>query len=400
MSMPATTFPKKAYRNPHDRVLAFLERKHGDRWSVWEFRAEGTGYKDIDFHNRIFHAPFPDHHPPPFALIPYVVASMRNHLKGGENRVAVVHCKAGKGRSGTMSCAYLISEEGYSAADAMAQFTRARMRPGFGDGVSIPSQRRYINYIESWARTLNKQYMEWRVRIHSLHIWGLSAGVRVAVQGYVDEGKVIKTFHTFSKKERKEMDKHPNASSANVILEPATLLILPTNDVNIDFERRSSSKYGFAVVTSIAHVWFNAFFEAVKGEDSGVFEIDWKAMDGIKGTSRKGMQALDKLQVVWSVDHEGEKVIEEPAQGEPVPMMRKAVTHRIGERDWGLTHLNNDSGSSIVGENSESEGGAMATGIIKSESLEVNGGKEPCTVKEPRIGAIKKGGCSSTGEGH
>jgi hypothetical protein len=298
-----------------------------------------------------------------------------------------------------MSCAYLISEEGYSAVDAMAQFTRTRMRPGFGEGVSIPSQRRYVGYIESWVRTHNKQYTERRVRIHSLHVWGLSAGVRVAVEGYVDEGKVIKTFHTFSKKERKEMEKHPDASNANVILEPATPLILPTNDVNIDFERRSSSKYGFAVVTSIAHVWFNAFFESAQGEDSGVFEIEWKGMDGIKGTSRKGMQALDKLQVVWSVDREGEKVIEEPLQGEPVPMMRKAVTHRVENRDLGLRHVNEDSGSSIVGDNSESEEGVAVGGTIASETVKVKGGEEPHTVKESRIGATKKGG-NSSGEGN
>jgi len=93
MSMPATTFPKKAYRNPHDQVVTFLEAKHGDNWAVWEFRAEGAGYKDEDFRNRIFHAPFPDHHPPPFALIPRIVASMRNHLKRDERNVAVVHCK-------------------------------------------------------------------------------------------------------------------------------------------------------------------------------------------------------------------------------------------------------------------------------------------------------------------
>ncbi|KAF8538701.1 hypothetical protein BDD12DRAFT_841408 [Trichophaea hybrida] len=48
-----------------------------------------------------------------------------------------------------------------------------------------------------------------------------------------------KAFNTLSKKEMKEMKKHPNDYSAIVILEPAMPLILPTNDINIDFERRS-----------------------------------------------------------------------------------------------------------------------------------------------------------------
>lgn len=97
MSMPASTFPKNTYRNPIEDVIAFLDRKHGDKWAVWEFRAEGTGYTDAQLKHRVFHAPFPDHHPPPFALVPNVVASMRNHLRkedgGYSGNVVVVHCK-------------------------------------------------------------------------------------------------------------------------------------------------------------------------------------------------------------------------------------------------------------------------------------------------------------------
>lgn len=93
MSMPTNEFPKNTYRNPLDQVLKFLDTKHGKNWRIWEFRAEGTGYKDEEVYNRIFHAPFPDHHPPPFALIPATVASMRNHLKGNKEAVVVVHCK-------------------------------------------------------------------------------------------------------------------------------------------------------------------------------------------------------------------------------------------------------------------------------------------------------------------
>jgi protein-tyrosine phosphatase len=110
MSMPTLQFPKKTYRNPLDQVLKFLNAKHGDNWWIWEFRAEGTGYRDEDVYGRVFHAPFPDHHPPPFALVPAVLASMRNHLKGEdgkgkEGRVAVVHCK---GLSLTISTEFLI----------------------------------------------------------------------------------------------------------------------------------------------------------------------------------------------------------------------------------------------------------------------------------------------------
>ena len=99
-SGPSGTFPQIAYRNPLKEVVKFLDSKHGAEWAIWEFRAEGTGYPDEEVYGRVRHYPWPDHHPPPFALIPLIVGSMKNWLHEKEGRVVVVHCKAGKGRSG------------------------------------------------------------------------------------------------------------------------------------------------------------------------------------------------------------------------------------------------------------------------------------------------------------
>ena len=126
---------------------------------------------------------------------------MRNWLKEKDGRVVVVHCKAGKGRSGSISCSYLISEEGWTAEDALQRFTERRMKPGFGAGVSIPSQLRWISYVDRWTKN-KKLYIERPVQILEVHIWGLRDGVKVAIEGYVDEGRTIKMFHTFSKNER------------------------------------------------------------------------------------------------------------------------------------------------------------------------------------------------------
>jgi len=278
------------------------------------------------------------------------MGSMRNWLQRldekdkeekGE-RVVVVHCKAGKGRSGTIACAYLISQEGWKKEDALQRFTDRRMRVGFGNGVSIPSQLRYVGYIDKWANQMDKQYVERPVEILEVHIWGLRDGVKVAVEGYVDEGKKIKCIHLFHRNERtiiedgstsEEQDSKnkaapetptsaisssqsdisgPSRSSTftpgtvapstvpAMIFRPHKPVIVPSSDVNIDFERRSKASYtGFAMVTSIAHVWFNPYFEGGAEHDSGIFETEWDAMDGIKGSARKGIRALDKLKVVW-----------------------------------------------------------------------------------------------------
>lgn len=387
-SGPSSTYPQRAYRNPTDALVKWLDSKHGKEWAIWEFRAEGTGYPDSEVYNRVNHYPWPDHHPPPFHLIPNIMASMRDWLHDPvtkeNSRTVVVHCKAGKGRSGTIATSYLISQEGWTVQDALNRFTQRRMRAGFGAGVSIPSQIRWVGYVEHWTRT-GKKYVERKVEILEVHVWGLRDGVKVAVEGFVDNGKKIKPYHTFKKKERLIVDVNtqneslltdlagtsnqtkakvepseviekqgeqapdliddtkngkpaapPEADSEAggnaVIFRPHEPIRLETSDVCIDFERRNHAKYGWTMVTSVAHVWFNTFFEglAQAGENAdvnhppkdGTFTIEWDAMDGIKGTARKGVRALDRLAVVWrALDvEEGAtpQVIEEPKPGEPV----------------------------------------------------------------------------------
>lgn len=359
-SGPSGTYPQLAYRNPLSSLVKFLDAKHGTNWAIWEFRAEGTGYSDAEVYGRINHYPWPDHHPPPFGLVPPIMGSMKAWLQGGEGRVVVVHCKAGKGRSGTSAISYLISEEGWTPADAMQRFTDRRMRPGFGVGISIPSQRRWIGYVDRWTKG-GKLYTERKVEVLEVHVWGLRDGVKIAVEGFEENGKVIKTFHTFSSAEReivrggirtesgfadvaaevmkkKKINSLPPVDSAasttpadddddvhsgidradssalvnptggDVVFRPSKPIILPTSDINIDLERRNKTKYGgFTMVTSVAHVWFNTFFEgngpeqSGTADDSGVFEIDFDAMDGIKGSAKKGTRACDRIAVLWKV---------------------------------------------------------------------------------------------------
>lgn len=307
-----------------------------------------------------------------------VTAEQKSHAEKPDSpndRVVVVHCKAGKGRSGTIATSYLISQEGWKKEDALQRFTDRRMRVGFGAGVSIPSQLRYVDYVDRWTNQMNKVYVERPVEILEVHVWGMRDGVKVAVEGYVDQGKKQKCIHMFHRRERtviesgnttpsKQMNKEtgntnkttslplsaatwapspvtsqPDVSSeaeltrrsttspsgivSAAIFRPEKPLIVPGSDVNIDFERRSKASYtGFAMVTSVAHVWFNPYFEGGDKEDSGVFETEWDALDGIKGSARKGIRALERLKVVWRypepVRDSNGRPISEPKPGEPI----------------------------------------------------------------------------------
>jgi protein-tyrosine phosphatase len=488
-SGPSGTYPQRAYRNPLDQLVKFLDYKHGKEWAIWEFRAEGTGYPDEEVYGRIYHYPWPDHHPPPFRLVPMIMAGMRNWLRedGGKDgekrkerkgRVVVVHCKAGKGRSGTMACSYLISECGWKPSEALTRFTERRMRPGFGQGVSIPSQLRWVGYVDRWTRS-GKMYVERQIEILEVHVWGLRDGVKVQVEGYVDEGKTIKLFHVFTKKERvviegntpggggftdmisdmagfqnegkvsKSTDALDGARSTApqppiirggssgsttpeqmgaesgggaVIFKPAKRVILPSSDINIDFERRNKASMGWTMVTAVAHVWFNTYFEGNgpeqngKPDENGVFEIDWDKMDGIKGSSRKGTRALDRLAVVWKAyDPEPgrgrkEDIIHQPGTDSPVPQMAPAdwkggnetspgIGKDLGLRTESPLSANVSKASSIksgIGKDADSDSveGVKCSGPTGEENLDVNIDELPkptANAPEPDLADINAG---------
>ncbi|TGJ81196.1 hypothetical protein E0Z10_g7565 [Xylaria hypoxylon] len=504
-SGPSQSYPQRAYRNPLDRLVNFLDSEHGKNWAIWEFRAEGTGYPDKLVYDRIRHYPWPDHHPPPFRLVPMIIASMRNWLSGNDlgtdasvehksnlaikvldtltakknGRVVVVHCKAGKGRSGTMACSYLIAECGWSPEEATARFTERRMRPNFGPGVSIPSQVRWLTYVDRWTKG-GKKYVDRELEIVEIHVWGLRDGVKLAVEGYVDQGKKIKVFHTFTKKEREvvegnapggsgmvdmmyemagygsgptpeqqgiERAQNPNdktniatrtSSTGNntptsttpeqtstkkspklisrpsptgstrsktpktgadsstpslsnnnepepggmaVIFKPQAPIRIHNSDVNIAIERRhrAPKTVGFTMVTAVAHVWFNTFFEGNGPEqdgipdDNGVFDIDWDKLDGIKGSSQKGTRAADRIAVVWKsiAPKEGgqEAVIRQPSVNTLVPQMQAADWHGDNHEDPEEQHL----GLRVQSPNSE--GVSKASSII-DEDLSANKSKD------------------------
>ena len=145
MGLPATG-SESLYRNPIEQVVRFLELHHRGCYKVFNLCNERT-YDISLFGDACASFPFDDHGAPPLELIEAFCASAKSWLLGGMQNVVAIHCKAGKGRTGLMSCALLL-HLGYASnsANAIAFYNQRRTRDG--RGLTVPSQRRYVRYYE------------------------------------------------------------------------------------------------------------------------------------------------------------------------------------------------------------------------------------------------------------
>jgi len=139
-----------AFRNPYNEVLQFLDEMHKDHFKVYNLCSE-RDYPASKFYNRVAKFGFEDHNAPPFGIMEEFCKDLKVYLDQDAQNVGVIHCKAGKGRTGVMiSCWMLYSRQWSSPEDAMRFYAATRTRDK--KGVTIPSQIRYIRYFATFLR--------------------------------------------------------------------------------------------------------------------------------------------------------------------------------------------------------------------------------------------------------
>lgn len=303
-SMPTSKFVKSWYRTPASVLRSYLDEAHGENWHLYNFRAENSNdYKDSIFNQRVTKFPFPDHQPPPFELIPKVVETIHEYLQQNQDNVAVLHCKAGQGRSGTMACAYLMAYENLSWLEAIDLFTKKRMRPWWGAGVSILSQRRYLMYTEKWIRQYDRQYNLSNfkgVKLLAVKLHGAKRRhIDVSFHQYEDLGATCRKILTLGASGSVEScTKLPLSTSHEpdfICYDPDTATVLPYPDIGVSFSVSYPTVY--PLMQNYVQLWFNVLFELEPGQTQGTFSAEWSELDGFLGNSLvRGPRAFQKVE--------------------------------------------------------------------------------------------------------
>ncbi|KAH1025938.1 hypothetical protein HUJ05_010546 [Dendroctonus ponderosae] len=322
MGYPASNI-ESVYRNNIEDVVKFLDQKHQDHYMIYNLCSERS-YDKTKFHNRVKDFPFDDHNPPkiqsvePFCEVvirlslavvlfckgslgaqsmdymrkrlgpsgirklrpltdaiepvqPVVDRDVQEWLAKDARNVAVVHCKAGKGRTGTMICCYLLHSRTCLTADqALSLYGGKRTQDT--KGVTIPSQVRYVRYYE---QLLNK----------GLHYQPVTLNIKEFIFDPVPtfmggpgslSFMVWESFsdHKLRQKYKSDVCKIP------VDIHPFTIKLDTcfrlTGDIKIDFYNKIMMRK-----EKLFHFWFNTFFVDVMGSSSAIgcedcFELVFK----------------------------------------------------------------------------------------------------------------------------
>ena len=166
------------YRNHIDVVARFLDERHLSKYMVYNLCSERS-YDESKFHHQVRRYRLDDHNPSELGMMVDFGEEVTRFLGGDPSRVAVIHCKGGKGRTGTMVCTYLLVSGLYrDATSALKQFGEQRTSHNAKSfqGVESPSQERYVRYLEALLKlrlpSLHDIPMR-RVRLTRIAIYGV-----------------------------------------------------------------------------------------------------------------------------------------------------------------------------------------------------------------------------------
>ncbi|XP_067889530.1 putative tyrosine-protein phosphatase TPTE isoform X2 [Heterodontus francisci] len=234
MSFPSSG-KQSLYRNPIEEVARFFDTKHKDHYKVYNLCSE-KGYNPRYFHYRVERVFIDDHNVPALEDMLKFTANVRDWMAADEKNVIAIHCKGGKGRTGTMVCTWLIDSD---------QFENAKSR--------------YVGYYEVMKNEYKGQTPPQKklkmksIRIYSIHGVGRNNGSDLKVEIIVK--KVLVFQCVCATQENCKLFFDAGSNSAIISLENGPEV---SGDVKVRFESSGGLPKGYDDCPF--YFWFNTSF--------------------------------------------------------------------------------------------------------------------------------------------
>ena len=254
------------YRNNMEDVKRFFNVRHPKHHKVYNLCEEKKYPNNCFYHQGYF--PFPDHEAPPLNELMNFCQDAKKFLDESELNVVAVHCKAGKGRTGTFICCLLLYLGIFDTMDECLKYY-GLMRVGEEKGVSIPSQKRYVYYFEQIIKNKIKTPLVYKsVCIRSLKMYTVPSFSKIGFSctpTFIIEnsGKTYK-YSDYHKKQSYD------CQSVEIIDFPLNISFTVTGDVLITFYHIQ-----FFGNAKMFKFWFNTNFLP----KNGVLEIKKENLD-------------------------------------------------------------------------------------------------------------------------
>ncbi|XP_016093331.1 phosphatidylinositol 3,4,5-trisphosphate 3-phosphatase TPTE2 [Sinocyclocheilus grahami] len=262
----AMSFPSSGkqalYRNPIREVARFLDTKHLDHYKVFNLCSE-KGYDPKFFHYRVERIMIDDHNVPSLEDMLRYTTCVREWMAADSRNVIAIHCKGGKGRTGTMVCTWLIDNDQFeSAQESLDYFGERRTDKSMSSkfqGVETPSQSRYVSYYEIMKNQYNLQLPPQKslkiksIRIHSIAGVGKGNGSDLKVKIIVKRELVFQCVCA----KQQNCAVFPDTGNNAVIISLQEGPVV-TGDVKVMFESSAGLPKGYEDCPF--YFWFNTSF--------------------------------------------------------------------------------------------------------------------------------------------
>lgn len=175
-------------------VAAYLRKRHNGRFMIWNISEESYDY--TKFCDQVLEYKFPGHPAPPLGLLFKICTSVESWLDADDKNVAAVHCLTGKGRTATLMACILTWLGEFESPMQALQYVAQRKNTAV-DYLTIPSQRRYIQYFSNLldgVKPSSEPLLLRRVIINSVPVFGIAPNGHKGCCPYVQlfkNGKLV-----------------------------------------------------------------------------------------------------------------------------------------------------------------------------------------------------------------